>query len=80
MTAEQITSLLQYGVLGLVVVGFLSGLIHPKSRVDREVEISDKALESNEKAIAAIERLTAAVDAWRSAERRYEPRGVEGPR
>lgn len=74
MTLEQIAALLQYGVLGLVVIGFLTSWIHPRSRVEREVEISDKSLAATEKAIAAIDRLTAAIEVWRQVERREGPR------
>lgn len=74
MTVDQITTLLQYGVLGMVVVGFLTGLIHTKSRVDREMQISDRAIGNNEKALAAIEKLTTAIEAWRQVERREGPR------
>lgn len=74
MTAEQLALLFNYGILGLVVVGFLTGQIHAKSRVDREVEISDKAVASTEKALSSIDKLTTAIEAWRSVERREGPR------
>lgn len=74
MTAEQIALLFNYGVLGLVVVGFLTGQIHPKSRVDREVEISDKAIASTERALASVDKLTTSIEAWRTVERRESPR------
>jgi hypothetical protein len=57
--------LLQYGVLGLVVVGFLTGQIQPKSRVDREVELTDRATAVNDKLVTALDRQTAALDAYR---------------
>lgn len=74
MTAEQIALLLNYGVLGLVVLGFLTGQIHPKSRVDREEEISNKALDAAEKTIASLDRLTQSIEEWRRIERRKDPR------
>ena len=70
MTADQLALLFNYGVLGLVVVGFLTGQIHSKSRVDREVDLGNKLLADNEKTIDALNRLTDAVNQWRAIERR----------
>lgn len=64
------TLVLALTFLALVV----GGVLVPKSTLNREQEITDKALGSNDKALAAIDRLTAAVDAWRSVERREGPR------
>lgn len=74
MAPEQFASLFQYGVLGLFVVAILTGQLHPKSRVDREVQISEREHAVNEKIADALDRLTEAVNLWRSSERREGPR------
>ena len=55
--AELIASLLQYGVLGLVVIALLTGWLHPKSSVDskdKEIERLSKRLDLWEEQIIKV--------------------------
>ena len=61
MTPETVTSLLQYGVLGLVLALVIAGPLALGRELSRERTLTDRALENNEKLAVAIDRLADAV-------------------
>ncbi len=58
MTAEAATALLQYGVLGIVVMLFVFGFIVAKPTIERERLLTDRAIENNARMAEALDRLS----------------------
>lgn len=61
MGPTEITSALQYGVLGLVLVLLIAGPLALGRELKRERELTDKALANNSALATSIDRLTDAV-------------------
>lgn len=59
-TAQPLLDLAQYGILGLIVVGFIIGWIWPKPAVDRLIKSYDDGIKVLKEEISGLkEQLTA---------------------
>jgi hypothetical protein len=74
MTAEQIALFINYGVLGVFTVLWLTDRIQTKGRTDRAESAADKAMSQVTLLSDAINKLTSAIEQWRAVERREGPR------
>jgi hypothetical protein len=65
VTADQIGTLFNYGVVGVMVILFLTDRLFTKGRVDREMQLTDRATATNDKLVTALDRQTTALDMYR---------------